>query len=647
MPISHDVSNSQSKPHVRILRDVTMFCVGRFSNWILITSAVFADVSFAQSPRPNSKPKTSKTVPHSHEIYVGILGQIVNPGVYQIQQRWLSADSLIQRAGGLTDQATTSSMRVFREGRIVSPLQADSSLLSGDVLIVESKQRRAAVNGAFNPEPQAYRVQPTAATSSDSDGVHVAFLNLLETPVVVKLRPENAQIEQIVQMLGQPIELSPSVTVLNSERVSRVDSDPSLSHSRVSDGSILIFPQRGVDRTRFPPFPQPFASEIETDAIAEANADPRKQSIELPKVRQMAHPNEIISSAYSAQPGMTIAVAVSQPMTLVAPPPPLASRYESSSPANDFASRMATRPFCGSPQFWSSSHRENMALEETIAPAPRDDPNLRRERGSVVKHPNIVALPNDTDQPKSTDRNTESPFSAFQLLGLFGLISMLIPSAIITKKYFDGLGTDNKRTPPRRELSHRLKIGPASLVRVPLSAAFQVSAEDLGHQTQDRPQIQASLSNPAPLESLDSAISKTATDQNLELPNRKERSIHQDVALFPHSIHMHGSVAPGPIRRLDRSSPTPHGNAPHVATMANTGRATADESNSITSNSDPAEPANSAPNFGSPGTVNRITSAQAAPASGPTSRVSVKSRDDFQDTPLADALRQLHEQRPL
>ena len=248
-------------------------------------------------------------------------------------------------------QATTSSMRVFREGRIVSPLQADSSLLSGDVLIVESKQRRAAVNGAFNPEPQAYRVQPTAATSSDSDGVHVAFLNLLETPVVVKLRPENAQIEQIVQMLGQPIELSPSVTVLNSERVSRVDSDPSLSHSRVSDGSILIFPQRGVDRTRFPPFPQPFALEIETDAIAEANADPRKQSIELPKVRQMAHPNEIISSAYSAQPGMTIAVAVSQPMTLVAPPPPLASRYESSSPANDFASRMATRPFCGSPQF--------------------------------------------------------------------------------------------------------------------------------------------------------------------------------------------------------------------------------------------------------------------------------------------------------
>src|SRR5689334_1240151 len=72
--------------------------------------------------------------PASGENYVGILGEIATPGVYHLDPQSLSLQSVIRRAGGLTDEAS-GTIRIVRQDRVVESVyftpQSSNTLLSG------------------------------------------------------------------------------------------------------------------------------------------------------------------------------------------------------------------------------------------------------------------------------------------------------------------------------------------------------------------------------------------------------------------------------------------------------------------------------------------------------------------------------------
>ena len=76
-----------------------------------------------------------------NELYIGIMGEVVNPGTYQLDAASLKLQTIVQRAGGLTPDATTA-IRVVRQGRVshreIYSERANSTLFPGDLLIVDS-----------------------------------------------------------------------------------------------------------------------------------------------------------------------------------------------------------------------------------------------------------------------------------------------------------------------------------------------------------------------------------------------------------------------------------------------------------------------------------------------------------------------------
>ena len=179
----------------------------------IVVLAIMAAEVRAQGPGSNAKVITWGPVGNTGEIYVGILGEIAKPGVYRLEASALNLPSMIHRSGGLTGEAS-GSIRVIRQDRIVENIfyspRTTVALLPGDLLVVESKQLRAVINSMYNADPsrrpQSVR-DVEGALKSDPSGVQVAFINVLDRPVVVKIKHENARLGQVVQMLDQPLEL--------------------------------------------------------------------------------------------------------------------------------------------------------------------------------------------------------------------------------------------------------------------------------------------------------------------------------------------------------------------------------------------------------------------------------------------------------
>ena len=673
-----------------------------------ITAAVIAgDVclegtALAQGPRSNSRPlSNSKTITWraaetTQENCVAILGEIATPGAYCLETRSLSVQSLVRRAGGVTEEASMA-IRLIRHERVNQTLflspQSDTPLMPGDVLIVESKRATLGTSKVMNAGNPANGIRRLAAQTGDSQGVQVAYLNVLDRPVVVKLRNEEAQLDHIVQMLGQPVELAGSVQVLGPDRNSNVTQLATAS-PRLTDGTVLVFRKGSVNRNKLPAtLPKPYDSEIAAGAFPSLIGGALGQSAELRSVGQLAPmmiaPGQSAASspapfsepapALQAQtPALNVPAFNPDPPSLPSPAlrretlpshpeaqPPRVEAQPSQMPFSETPivsnrPRVATLPFAGSAPMRSSSSRGPIEPEPN-APPPEEARPQQADRGagqwdSAPSLPNSRAALETLSGSKDSVRLSGSdlaanesgatPFSTGQMFGILAGVSALIGAALVARKHFEKQGlTDHSSSTPSG--SQRLQQTP---IERALAAANSVAARTPERESAN-PEPDRSSIAPAPSQSpLATTLSAGMSDLDQLIKNTLP--LREEAANFPVGINLQGRLAPRPIYRVDRAAENVLGSGPHFATSNNKAETRTDRfetSEQFESTVEQLEldthPATetrlSGPHFGrrrsGAKTVAVGESASAAMPDAPASN---------QSTPLADALRQLQGDRP-
>ncbi len=611
---------------------------------LLLSAAVVAGEASAQGPRSNSKTITWQSPQNSQDIQVGILGEIAAPGVYRVDAASLSVQALVRRAGGLTEEASLS-IRIVRQERVVQNLffspQADSPLMPGDVLIVESKRALSAMSKVLDGRRPASPVVPAANSPADPTGVQVAYVNVLDAPVVVKLHLDDARLERVVQMLGQPIELTGAVKVIDPQKASHTVAQVASGTLRLTDGSVLIFPKGSINHSRLPALPKPHASEIVTGALPSMIGGPFGQAPELRSVGQMAPlislPNRDSTSALNT----VAAPVIAPPSTIpVAPPVPQFDPQAAPMPIVSGRPRIATLPFTGAAPLRNSSSL-GPAESDPIAPPPQDEP----QRPSVLEnsasrsgparntHRSNVA-PNDSSIESSLTEPTEpagaSPFTLLQMFGIFAGVSMLIGAALLARRHFDKQATAALPTDTRRDIANP---APASIPG-PTPTNSEISHDAA---------VAAELTPPpaTPIEqALDSA--EFVSGNKLDRLIRNDLPLREEAVAFPESIVLQGRLASRPIHRIDRAAEHAIGAGPHLATSADSSARASQEAVAMELDAHPSSEARiSGPHFGRRRRDTRpITIGDAARAASATPHEAVPP------TPLADALRQLEGDRP-
>ena len=190
----------------------------------------------------------------SKASYFTVLGQVAKPGVYETKNKFASLNDVIQRAGGQAEQSA-GSVRIVRGNRasIRIMLPANYRLASGDVVVVEKKRTfnstviqpnqylRSNQNSASNQFGiQQIRPNTTAIRQEkQEDGVQLAFVNLVDHPIVVTVRKQHANLPAVAMTL-----LKQEPGILRKIRVIPGEPRPLQAGQKTTEltsGSILVF----------------------------------------------------------------------------------------------------------------------------------------------------------------------------------------------------------------------------------------------------------------------------------------------------------------------------------------------------------------------------------------------------------------------
>ena len=616
-----------------------MLCSRRPSRWLTaMFAAVIAgevcvpgEVS-AQGPRSNSKTITWRSTETTKDNCVAILGEIATPGAYCLDPRALTVQSLVRRAGGVTEDASMS-IRLIRHERVnqtlfLSPL-TDTPLLPGDVLIVESKRALLGTTKVMNVSQSSNAVRPAATGANEPQGILVAYLNVLDRPVIVKLRTEEAKLDHVMQMLGQPIELAASVRVLGPERTASAAYSATTA-PKLTNGSVLVFPRGSVNRNKLPAtLPKAYDSEIAAGAFPSLIGGALGQSAELRSVGQLAPlmiapGHDAISSlaplrelAPLSEPApalQTQTPAMNLPAFTTDPPPSQfqipASRVESPAPRMEAQPsqilapqqplvtsrpRVATLPFAGSAPMRSSSSRGPIELD-LDAPPPAEAAPTRSGKQPSIEHrdtapsvPTAPALPNaqgaletltgSSNQAHSTGNDLAanaggaSPFTAGQMFGILAAVSSLIGAALLARRHFN--------TPERSVASSVSDRDAADVPPTPIEVALaatkgtvSLAKARVAESESDSSTISSSL-----VESTESTSSQPVTALSPNSPPtslgdldqliKNTLPLREEASAFPCGMILQGRLAPRPVYRVDRAAENVLGAGPHFVSSDN------------------------------------------------------------------------------
>ena len=643
-----DVWSSPRVGTVIYMRGLSMFgwirCLG------IVLAIMAADVH-AQGTGSNAKVITWGPVNSSSEIYVGILGEISKPGVYRLDPASLNLPAIVRRSGGLTDDAS-GSIRVVRQDRIVESLyyspQSHVSLLAGDLLVVESKRAQAAISKLYDADPKvrAELARDTqAALRPDPTGVQVAFVNVLERPVVVKIKHENAQIGKVVQMLDQPAELAQSVRVIGPERLLSQSAAPQPIDTALADGTVLYFPRNSVNRNRLPAFPVPYDSEIATGAVPSLIGGPSGQSPELRNVGQLPPMMARIGGEPAFKPTPPSAY---EQATLPTPPaslnqqpgsiqPPAAEKQEIPPPSAPIVStppRIATIPFNGQPRITSSS---NVDTQPDTEPRAQSEPSQSPKSKAAEPQISINEDTLEVDDGEITESAKSSSLSFGQMFGIVACIGLLVGLAILTRRYFE----EQVASAPNldAQISSALKQQAALTAIEPLA---------------DSQPAKLASSSKIPAENSAAASSPESASLTTEPPVAQwidrllanKLPIEEEPAVFPEQMVLQGRIVPPPVFRVDvaeaKSVPGPHFAASQKPALLESAEIQPETEQVIDEFDMAHRPGPSKPHFmrRRPG---ENTVAAAASKSG---RNSAQPDLKHSDTPVTDALRQLQGGQP-
>ena len=253
---------------------------------------MFSHVAFGQDETAAQRPKVISfpSAANVKELYVAIMGEVVKPGTYHVDPTSLKLQSIVQRAGGLTSDASPT-IRVIRQGqpthKEVYSDRASTPLFPGDLLIVDPKPSgtRAASQSSFANVPTtihaSYEERPSGV------GVQIALVNVVDYPLVVRLRPDDANAVNIVERLGQPLELMSNTYVITPDTFPRSSSETAKRAIRLAQGTVMVFDRNRVNRSSLPTtLPKPIESEIAMGAQAGLIGSSWGQS---PELRNLGH----------------------------------------------------------------------------------------------------------------------------------------------------------------------------------------------------------------------------------------------------------------------------------------------------------------------------------------------------------------------
>ncbi|MEX2288035.1 MAG: SLBB domain-containing protein [Planctomycetaceae bacterium] len=178
-------------------------------------------------------------------FYFGILGQVAKPAVYQFRTATVRLTDLVSAAGGVTDRATGNA-RVFRRGlnrqqALIMP-GADVRLMAGDIVVFDERQaaNTGVVLSDYSPgvsSPAGFEQNQNAQSSR----IQVAFVGLIERPVIVKMPSEHATVPKLLALLQQKPDVAHAVRVIQTGPAAAVSPETSGDKIQLTSGSIVVF----------------------------------------------------------------------------------------------------------------------------------------------------------------------------------------------------------------------------------------------------------------------------------------------------------------------------------------------------------------------------------------------------------------------
>lgn len=358
-------------------------------------------------------PSTYQVSENVNELYIAIMGEIAKPGTYHVNPTTLNLHSVVQRAGGFTADASPT-IRIIRNGRPshkeVFSEKVNSPLKPGDLLVVESKLVTPGVSQSFDPGPEPTAIHANYQVRPSRPGVQIGLVNVVDYPVVLTLRTDEAYAGSIVENLGQPVGMLAKVDLYP-----RATTEPSKNTIRLVAGSVMVFPKGRVDRNRLPTtLPRPIESEIAMGAQSSLIGSPHGQSSELRNLGQQLTPG--LDSDRSRSNG-------SELQSLL--PAETDHSNDNTMPTMPSAEprrpRIATLPFSGTPRITSSS------VGTRQADVPSD----------TIPEPDDVADEDDPANENNLDDGSipakSASFSLLQLSIILLVVGSLICAAVLLR----------------------------------------------------------------------------------------------------------------------------------------------------------------------------------------------------------------------
>jgi len=230
--------------------------------WTASRGALAAAEPPSQPLIPSSAPSGS-----ARAIYFGMMGEVAHPGVYAATANWTLTE-LIKKAGGITPEANKT-VRVFRGGLLAEQVFLGSgeapSLLPNDLIVVGAR-------GSSEQTPRTAEASPEPNASPAVSAVQIAFLNLIDRPVIVKMAGDQASLTHIVELLGQPADCAAKIHVFGPLGAGPRGSDSIDEATRpLESGTVLVFPSPPIRLETLPALPEPIA---ETSLIPPAVPPP-------------------------------------------------------------------------------------------------------------------------------------------------------------------------------------------------------------------------------------------------------------------------------------------------------------------------------------------------------------------------------------
>lgn len=374
-------------------------------------------VSPQMVPGYRPQPKVSWGMAAAKTPYVGLLGQVAKPGVYEVEQATTLSD-LLERVGGLAKDAT-GQFRVIRNGHMgLSTSFAGAArfeLMAGD-LVVADAQPTSLAGYSSSSQPQYGQSSARDDQSKAAAGVQVGFIHLTDRPVVLKIRTEHANVYSILSLMRQDESLASRIKIVTPS--GQRSSGPTRPDITLPSDTVLIFPENTVRTDRLATLPEP--------TKLNRNAEPPAK-VDAPD----ASPVEKASPA-PAPIAPEVSSAIEQPQQVTeVPPPPTERPFSNSSsggirrspprPQDRIArdSHMVLAPPAENPNDISDADvaTSNISQDSTTAPAPttsvwsnEDEPT---GRPSLLKpgQRKPIALANDSsiaDNTSSSDDDKRS-----------------------------------------------------------------------------------------------------------------------------------------------------------------------------------------------------------------------------------------------